>query len=274
MSTKSGGSSGRSVPSKMTGSRKVYEILRRKILSLELQPGSPLDENTLVKLLKVSRTPVREALIRLSAEDLVVVSPNRGAHVAPIDLGRMREFHEALDLCQRAVTHWAALRRTPQDLDDIRVQMIAFEKCASQHDADGMIEANRNFHSAIGRAGRNAYLRDTYERMLVQGLRVARIAFDYNSAIDPDRSLDHHLRRVMDEHALMLKFVADGDAVGAEKVASSHAKLGFDRLTHTLTAHLPTTVSISVYPDHDGSPSRREISRRRSAEVYEAEKKA
>jgi DNA-binding GntR family transcriptional regulator len=232
---------------KITGSKKVYEILRRKILRLELQPGTPLDENTLVNLLKVSRTPVREALIRLSAEDLVIISPNRGAHVAPIDLGRIREFHEALDLCQRAVTYWAALRRTSQDLEEIRSRMTVFEKCASLRDADGMIEANRNFHSAIGRAGRNAYMADAYEKMLTQGLRVARIAFHYDFGIDADKSLDQHLRRVMDEHALMFRLLGQGDAEGAEMAASRHVKLALERLTHTMTANLAAKVSIPDY---------------------------
>jgi DNA-binding GntR family transcriptional regulator len=234
---------------KITGSQRAYETLQNKILRLELRPGAQIDESSLVSLLKVSRTPLREALIRLSAEDLVVLSPNRGAYVAPIDLGRTRAFHEVLDLCQRAANHWAALRRAPANLEEIRAAMVAFEEAAARHDSDGMIEANRDFHSAIGRATQNDYLAQAYDRLLAQGLRVARIAFDYDFNNDADKTLDKHLRRTMDEHELMLKYVAAGDAIRAEQLAGSHAKRGLARLAHSMASGLATQIGIPVYPD-------------------------
>ena len=82
---------------KGSGSRWAYETIRNRILSLELAPGAGLDEQELIASLGVSRTPIREALIQLSAEGLVEMLPNRGARVAKIDLPGVREFFEALD---------------------------------------------------------------------------------------------------------------------------------------------------------------------------------
>ena len=60
-----------------TGARRVYEALRHKIIALEVAPGAALEEEQLCRYYKVSRTPVREALIRLASEDLVELEPNR-----------------------------------------------------------------------------------------------------------------------------------------------------------------------------------------------------
>ncbi len=67
------------------GVQTVYEALRRAIVDLRLEPGSPLDEVTLAERFDMSRTPVREALVRLAAEGLVTQLPNRNTIVAPID---------------------------------------------------------------------------------------------------------------------------------------------------------------------------------------------
>ncbi len=68
------------------GVQYVYEHLRDQIWRLELRPGSKLDEASVVRSLGVSRTPVREAIVRLASEHLVNLLPNRGAQVAPLDL--------------------------------------------------------------------------------------------------------------------------------------------------------------------------------------------
>src|SRR5262245_46033781 len=71
---------------KGTGWKSVYDTLRTEILSLELPPGQLLDETTLAERFDLSRSPVREALIRLSSEELVVTLPNRSTIVAPIEI--------------------------------------------------------------------------------------------------------------------------------------------------------------------------------------------
>ena len=65
-----------------TGSRSVYESLRNEILSLALPPGQLLDETTLAERFNMSRAPVREALIRLGSDELVVTLSNRSTIVA------------------------------------------------------------------------------------------------------------------------------------------------------------------------------------------------
>ena len=100
-----------------TGTDTVYQSIRAQILNLTLKPGSDLDENQLVRQFKMSRTPVREALIRLSSEGLIKLMPNIGARVASLTANEVPQLLEALELAQRATTRWAAVRRRPDDLE-------------------------------------------------------------------------------------------------------------------------------------------------------------
>ena len=147
---------------KASGSDQAHMLLRRRILRLDLKPGTELDEVTLSHSLGVSRTPIREALIRLSSEGLVTLQRGRGARVTPLDLTTFRSFFEGLDILQRAVTRLAALRRTPADLKTIKLHLLAFEKGAKSFDSEALNDANYEFHTAIGNAARSKGQHDAH----------------------------------------------------------------------------------------------------------------
>ena len=67
----------------------AYETIRTRIITMELKPGDPLNDRELAEQLGISRTPMREALIMLNIAHMVVIKPQSGTHVAPIDLRRM-----------------------------------------------------------------------------------------------------------------------------------------------------------------------------------------
>ena len=90
------------------GAARVHDSLREGILSMQIPPGAFLDENGIAARFGVSRSPVREALIRLEAEGLVAAAPNRTAVVSPVDLAGFPQYMDALDLAQRATTRPAA----------------------------------------------------------------------------------------------------------------------------------------------------------------------
>jgi DNA-binding GntR family transcriptional regulator len=84
--------------------KNVYETLRNEILTLALPPGQLLDETTLAERFGMSRSPIREALIRLAGDELVVTLPNRSTIVAPIEVATFPKYVEALDIAQRMNT--------------------------------------------------------------------------------------------------------------------------------------------------------------------------
>src|SRR5512134_3641292 len=112
---------------KEPGWRSVYDALRTEILALTLAPGQLLDETSLAERFDLSRSPVREALIRLAAEELVVTLPNRSTIVAPIELASFPKYVDALDVAQRFNARLAAQLRTDADLEVIATRQRAFE---------------------------------------------------------------------------------------------------------------------------------------------------
>src|ERR1700754_1418039 len=130
-----------------TSRRTVYETLRRKVLNLELPPGTALSENELAAQLGVSRTPVRESLILLAEEGLVQVFPQVGSFVSRIDPIRVADaqfLREAVEL--------ASLEDLPAQLDPDIVRELR-ENLAEQRrpglDIEGFFALDEAFHHAL-----------------------------------------------------------------------------------------------------------------------------
>lgn len=208
---------------KGTNSAWLYEKLRRAILSLSVQPGENLEEKELVERFGISRTPVREALIRLAADGLVVLLPNRGARVAAVDLGDFPRYVEAYDLIQRAATHLAATRRGEDDLEKILEAQARFEDAVKKREPLDMTECNRDYHAAIADASHNHYLSSQYKNLLDQGMRMLRIPFAYDPSSDD--GLGGHLAKIIDEHRAITKSIRARDPARAEAYAHDHTKL-------------------------------------------------
>ncbi len=197
------------------GVRLVHGILRDDILNLVLPPGSPIDEIQLAERLSMSRTPIREALVRLSAEGLVTTLPNRSTIVSNIDFLNLHTFFDALTLMYRVTTRLAAEYRTDEDLEIIRMHQAAFSDAVEAQDARSMIATNRDFHAAIAEAGRNPYYTGLFCRLLDEGRRILRI---YYSSFN-----DRLPRRYVLEHDEMIAVIADQDISGADRLAKEHA---------------------------------------------------
>ena len=227
---------------KRVGTARVYLEIRNRILELQYAPGADLDEAALEKVLGVSRTPVREALIRLASEGLVVQSPNRCAHVAPIGIATIRQYFEALDLCQRAVTRWAALRHRPEDMALIEKKHLEFKGAAATGDVKRMLEANQEFHMAIAASCENAYLAQTYGRLFAEGQRLARLTLAYSPRFGIDPS--EHLEKVINEHQAMVDAITVRDADRAEELGRAHTVLFRSRINEYLNQNLAGDLDI------------------------------
>jgi len=215
-------------PAKGSGSRWIYETLRREILALALPPGELLDETMLAERFGMSRSPIREALIRLAGEALVVTLPNRSTIVAPIDVVSFPKYVEALDILQRMNTRLAAALRTDADLKAIARRQAEFEAAVQGRDHLAMSEANKQFHMAIARAGRNPFLAGFYERLLDQGRRMLHLHFDYL-----ERTHDGYL--LTDEHREMLEAIRARDVERADALAHAHTRQFRDNFIDFMT---------------------------------------
>ena len=218
------------------GAIHVFERLRDEILSLELRPGQLIDEASLAARFEVSRSPVREALVRLASEGLVETMPNKGTIVTPLNVHEFPQYIDALDLIQRAVYRLAARHRTEADLAAIRKASKDFSARVHANDALGMIAQNVVFHLAIASAGRNRHLTEAYQRILVEGRRNLRLYFrSYGDTLPGELATAHDAQ---------VDAIAAQDEDLAERLAHEHAEEVHQRFLHFLASRNTRDISV------------------------------
>jgi DNA-binding GntR family transcriptional regulator len=204
-----------------SGFNLAYDYIKTRILSLALRPGMSLAELDLVNELKVSRTPVREALIKLASEGLVKLELNRGAWVSEVTLSHIRQFFEAFEVAQRMVTRWAAVRYDPKSLPLLQKSAAAFEDRVRARDIPGMHAANYELHAAIAANCGNSFVEEYYLKLLDTGTRISHIALLYESSLATTTEAGG-LGVIVDEHRKMLRHIVSGQADEAEELARQH----------------------------------------------------
>ncbi|AEM42738.1 GntR family transcriptional regulator [Ketogulonicigenium vulgare] len=193
----------------------VYESLRNEIIELKLAPGTPIDEVQLAERFALSRTPIREALVRLAAEGLITTLTNRATIVSQIDFLNLPDFFDALTLMYRVTTRLAAANHRPEDIPAIRALQDEFVAAVEAKNVMALILTNRDFHLAIARAGGNQYYIDLFTRLLDEGRRILRL---YYSSFN-----DNLPRQYVNEHEDMIAAIIARDVTRADELARAHA---------------------------------------------------
>lgn len=223
------------------GAQFVHAALRDRILRMELRPGAKLDEAGLVKTFGVSRTPVREALIRLASERLVFLLPNHGAQVAPLDLLETAQYFEAFDLTQRVVNHWAALRRTESDLDAIQRGRDAFDRAVERKNPHGIVLSNFDLHMAIAVAARNTHFEATLRRLLEHGMRLCWLWYtDFSQDL-----VQRDMMKSCAEHHEIVEAIKAQDAQRADALGHLHTESFRERLKEHLAGNLAPQIKLA-----------------------------
>jgi DNA-binding GntR family transcriptional regulator len=153
------------VPPGASMAERAYLELRDRIVSLKIPPGALVREDEVMKDLKMSRTPVREALLRLTQEHLVVVIPRRGTFVTEVnvgDVGRVYEFRRELEV---VAAGWAAERRSDEDIAEIDELIVELRSQndvpVKDVDARSQITADQRAHNLVYRLAGNPLIEDT-----------------------------------------------------------------------------------------------------------------
>lgn len=231
-------------PAKVTGSKTVYLALRRAIVNLEIEPGTVIDEEQLCRRFKVSRTPVREALIRLSTEDLVEGQPNRGMRVSPLQLSDVIDHYEAMDVLMPIAGRFAAVRRTDSDVELLKQALARFESAVRLKDFEGMIEANHDLHVAIGNAGHNRCLARGYAQMLGDKLRLAQHGLT-RSGDGKAQALAKRFAETIRRSAKLVRAIEVGNANDADAAARSLNEYVRSQVVDVLKTSLGRDVPLS-----------------------------
>lgn len=199
----------------------AYRWLKRHIGSLPRQEGTFLTEAEVCESTGTSRTPVREALLRLEAEGFLQIVPKKGAYVPPITDTEVEAVMQARGL----VEDWCVRRVAPVAGGlPVELERLIAEQEGLLGDPVAFIECDRAFHRAIVRTAGNAVLSEFYEtlrdRQVRMGLRAIAAAHD-------------RARCVLAEHRAILDAVRSADPAAASEAVATH-------LSSTLaTLHLP-----------------------------------
>lgn len=190
----------------------VYKILRIQIMELKYPPGSTISENEIAEKLHVSRTPVREAIIRLAQEKLIDVFPQRGTYVSLIDLSHVAESKFVRETLERKVMQLACQDFRSEDLFQLQKCLSLQDVCIHEKQFFEFYEHDSNLHGAIFAGCDKARTWEMIQQMNTHYNRV-RILGITNG---------YELPELLAEHRAIVAAIREQDAVAGEQALDSH----------------------------------------------------
>ncbi len=190
----------------------AYLRLKEALVTLAYKPGEYFNAAQVMERFGVGRTPVNQALHRLSAEGLVQIIPRKGAMASPLSI------NDALDLIDvRLVNEMLCLRLaagaiTDADLAELQAIADRFEDAAHQRDAVSVMNLDRLFHEKIALVARNPILQDILNVLHARSQRFWAISL----------ASERHLQEVIDEHRAIVAALRGRDADAAAEAAKTH----------------------------------------------------
>ena len=199
----------------------AYSRIKDEIRTNRMPPGYHAPEPEIALRLGMSRTPVREALIRLEAEGLVELIPRRGVRVLPISSGDMREIYEILtSLEPSAAASIAARRARPEELTPLEHATSDMEEALSRDDLDDWAEADDRFHRALLEVHGNRRLQGFVANLFDQAHRARIVTLRLRKR--PVKSTE--------EHREILEHLKNGDAEATREAFRQHRQRAADEL--------------------------------------------
>ena len=203
----------------------AYEQIRRRILDTAWPPGHRALEQEVALALGMSRTPVREALLRLQNEGLVEVIPRHGMRVLPVSPEDMAEIYAILTSLESMAAELAAKRKPPaRELEPLEAACREMEKALAGDDLDAWAKADERFHRHLVRLGGNRRLAEVVGNFWDRAHRARMVTLRM-------RPPPVHSTR---EHRAVVKAIRAGDAAAARDLHRAHRERGAVELTSIL----------------------------------------
>lgn len=209
------GTNGRGRRSEVQGfqAKRAYDELKRQILENELPAGWSALEQELAERLAMSRTPVREAMMRLSHEGLVEVRPRHGMRVLPVSAEDMREIYEVLTGLESTAAELAATRGASDvELSALEGAVEDMAAALKRDDLKAWAKADDRFHMLLVSLSGNRKLRDVAESFLDRSRRVRILTLK----IRPKPTTSNR------DHAAVVDAIRRRDAKAAHDIHRAH----------------------------------------------------
>jgi DNA-binding GntR family transcriptional regulator len=190
---------------------RAYLAIRGLIVSLELPPGSVLNERALIERLGIGRTPVREALRRLAQERLVEVFPRRGMIVTTVEIRDLASLSEIRSVLEAEAARLAAERATSAEREELGALIEELDRHDAR-DQRALMAFDERIHRTIYRCAHNTFLAETLEEYYVLALRIWHLALEQAA----------ELEAAVQEHRDLLVAIRDGDGERAARIIRTH----------------------------------------------------
>ncbi|HRE83852.1 MAG TPA: GntR family transcriptional regulator [Opitutaceae bacterium] len=215
----------------------AYDYIRKRILSGEFPPGHPLLTEVLARDIKVSRTPVRDALRKLETDGLVSIRAHLGANVKKMEL---KEFSEMCDLRLALESHAAGLaarNHTESDLREIQFALTAMKRLTEQIARDAseqpllaeLIHEDVRFHIAVMTAAKNDLMKKEILRLHLINRVVSGTSMDKQPV--PKVEADARRQSVLEKHQDIYTAIAASDPAAAKREMEFHLQ---EMIDHSL----------------------------------------
>ncbi|MGX8012460.1 GntR family transcriptional regulator [Mesorhizobium sp. ORM8.1] len=202
------------VNNRMPISPQIYERLRRAITTLAMLPSEALSEQDLAQQLGVSRTPVREALIRLADEGLIDILPQRGSFVAPIRLSDVEEAQFIREALEVSVVQKLAGHGSSDFIAAAKANLAQQAKAVAEGDRELFLELDEAFHRSLCE---EVGLPRSWRVIQVVKLQMDRVR--YLSLPEPG-----HLETLLGQHVAIFEAVETGEAKQAGARMAAHLR--------------------------------------------------
>lgn len=191
-------------PTRTTASDEIFSTLRRQILSLRLPPGQELNTNSLAGELGVSRSPVRDALIKLSRDKLVDVFPQKGTRVALIDVGRVEDERFMRRSMEEAAVKLFASAHQEVDIAVLKNAIGSQAAAIDEGDYEAFLESDDAFHRQVFDTIGRSWCWDVISSLCVNHHRIRLLSFRLEGVLEDivaqhERMVDAFVRRDVEE---------------------------------------------------------------------------
>ena len=190
----------------------AYEAIRQSILSGQWKIGELYNEKAIAADLGISRTPVREALLELASQDLIIFLPRRGLMVNRYTRRDVDEIFELRKAIELAAVEKITVASPPFDLFEIEESLLKQRKAAKEKDYLAFIEADRLFHTSFSELTNNrrliAILDNIRDMIHVMGVKAL--------------ALEGRALQVIEEHQAIFEAVKKGDIEAARRTLAYH----------------------------------------------------
>lgn len=197
----------------------AYRVLKTNIMRLNISPGSALSEKDIAVLLNISRTPVREAFIRLSQEYLLDVVPQKGTYVTLIDLDNVKESKFLRETVEKEVIKLACSEFPNDKLIELQSCLALQENCIRNNQPINFFELDEMLHSTIFAGCHKTRVWTITQQMHTH----------YNRVRIMNVSRGHDMPRILAQHREIVRAIQEHDVqLGNETIYYHINKVSFD----------------------------------------------